>query len=118
MKRSIIKIDEETCTGCGDCIPNCPEGALQIIDGKARMLSDIFCDGLGACIGFCPVNAITIEKREAEEYDERKVMENKVERLGKDLKFLNNDVQTIKLQEFSRAQRGGWCSQLYQSQRP
>lgn len=76
MKRSIITIDEEKCTGCGLCIPNCPEGALRLIDGKARMISDIFCDGLGACIGHCPEDAITIEKREAELYDERKVMEN------------------------------------------
>jgi ferredoxin len=78
VKRQIIKIDEETCTGCGDCIPNCPEGALQIIDDKARIISDLFCDGLGACIGHCPVDAISIEEREAEEYSERKVMENVV----------------------------------------
>ncbi|MCF7908087.1 MAG: 4Fe-4S dicluster domain-containing protein [Candidatus Omnitrophica bacterium] len=75
-KRKIIKIDLDKCTGCGDCIPNCPEGALQLIDGKVRLISDLFCDGLGACIGSCPVDAITIEEREAEKYDERKVMEN------------------------------------------
>lgn len=78
MIREIIIIDEEKCTGCGLCIPNCPEGALQIIDGKARLISDLFCDGLGACIGHCPEGAITIEKREAEEYDEKRVMENVV----------------------------------------
>ncbi|MCM8797761.1 MAG: 4Fe-4S binding protein [Candidatus Omnitrophica bacterium] len=77
-KRKIIKIDEKKCTGCGLCIPNCPEGALQIIDGKARLISDLFCDGLGACIGHCPQGAITIEEREAERYEERKVMENVV----------------------------------------
>jgi ferredoxin len=76
MKREIIRIDEDKCTGCGACIPGCPEGALQIIDGKARLISDLFCDGLGACIGECPEGAITIEKREAEPYDEKKVMEN------------------------------------------
>ncbi len=75
-KRKIITINENKCTGCGLCIPNCPEGALQIIDGKARLISDIFCDGLGACIGHCPQGAITINERDAEPYDEKKVMEN------------------------------------------
>lgn len=75
-KRKIIKIDEKKCTGCGLCIPNCPEGALQIIDSKARLISDLFCDGLGACIGYCPEGAITIEERDAKGYNEKKVMEN------------------------------------------
>lgn len=75
-KRDIIQIDEERCTGCGQCIPNCPEGALQVIDGKARLVSDLFCDGLGACVGHCPEGAMTVVEREAEEYDEKKVMAN------------------------------------------
>lgn len=75
MNRTIVKIDKEKCTGCGLCIPNCHEGALQIIDGKARLISDLFCDGLGACLGHCPEGAITLEEREAEPYDEKKVME-------------------------------------------
>ena len=74
--RKIIKINEKKCNGCGLCIPNCPEGAIQIIDKKARLISDLFCDGLGACLGHCPNGAITIEEREAEEYSEAKVMEN------------------------------------------
>jgi ferredoxin len=84
MNRSIIKINDQTCTGCGQCIPNCPEGAIQMIDGKARLISDLFCDGLGACLGHCPVGAITIEQREAEPYDERRVMAN-VTRQGRNV---------------------------------
>jgi NAD-dependent dihydropyrimidine dehydrogenase PreA subunit len=76
MKRNIITIDEQKCAGCGICIPNCPEGAIQLIDGKARMVSDLMCDGLGACLGHCPEGAITVIEREAEAYEEEKVMEN------------------------------------------
>lgn len=75
MLRQIIQIDEEKCNGCGLCIPNCHEGALQIIDGKARLISDLFCDGLGACLGHCPEGAIEIIEREAEPYNETIVME-------------------------------------------
>jgi len=78
MKRQIIQIDENKCNGCGKCIPNCPEGALQIIDGKARLISDLFCDGLGACIGECPLGAISTVEREAEAYDEKTVMEQNI----------------------------------------
>ncbi|MFP4470916.1 MAG: ATP-binding protein [Bacteroidales bacterium] len=80
MKREIIKIDEEKCTGCGLCIPNCHEGALQLIDGKARLVSDLFCDGLGACIGHCPEDAITLEERVAEPYNEALVMQEMVKK--------------------------------------
>lgn len=73
--RTIVKIDEDKCTGCGLCVPACAEGALQIIDGKARLVSEIYCDGLGACLGTCPYDAITIETREADDFDEKAVEE-------------------------------------------
>ena len=68
--RNIVLIDEEKCNGCGDCVTSCAEGAIQIIDGKAKLVSEIYCDGLGACLGSCPMDAISIEKRESAEFDE------------------------------------------------
>ncbi len=76
MKRQIINIDQEKCNGCGNCVPNCPEGAIKIVDGKAQLVGELLCDGLGACLGHCPEGAITVEEREAEAYNERRVMEN------------------------------------------
>jgi ferredoxin len=76
MIRKIIEIDEEKCDGCALCIPGCPEGALQIIDGKAKLVNDVYCDGLGACLGDCPQGAITVIEREAESYDEGQVIQN------------------------------------------
>ncbi len=72
-KRNIVFIDEEKCNGCGVCIPNCAEGAIRIIDGKARLVDERFCDGLGACLGHCPQDAITIIQRDAPEFDEGEV---------------------------------------------
>jgi len=71
--RKIIEIDEELCDGCGNCVTACEEGAIQIIDGKARVVNDMFCDGLGACIGDCPPGALTIVEREAEAFNEKAV---------------------------------------------
>ncbi len=70
MKRKIIQIDEELCDGCGQCVPACEEGAIQIIDGKARLVSEVYCDGLGACLGECPQGAIQIVERDAKAFDE------------------------------------------------
>lgn len=76
MKRKVIRIDEEKCTGCGLCIPNCHEQAIKIIDGKARLINDAICDGLGACLGECPEGALTLEERETEPFDRKMVLEN------------------------------------------
>ena len=70
MKRKIIRIDEEKCNGCGQCVIGCAERAIQLVDGKAKLVSEVYCDGLGACIGECPVGALTLEEKEAPEYDQ------------------------------------------------
>ncbi len=107
MLREIVKIDEEKCNGCGVCVPNCHEGALQIIDGKARLISELMCDGLGACIGHCPEGAITVETREAEAYDEVAVIAQMV-KMGKNTVFAHlKHLQDHREVEYLR-QATGW----------
>ena len=103
MQRQIIRIDEDKCDGCGICCNGCPEGALQLIDGKARLVSEVTCDGLGACVAECPQNAITVETREAAAYDERATLANIVPKgantLRAHLRHLHEHGQTTYLDQ-------------------
>jgi NAD-dependent dihydropyrimidine dehydrogenase PreA subunit len=106
MIRKMVRIDEEKCNGCGLCVPACAEGAIRIIDGKARLVADNLCDGLGACLGDCPVDAITVEEREADEFDEAAV--------EKHLKEIGREVQPH-LNHPAAAHAGGCPSAAVQS---
>jgi NAD-dependent dihydropyrimidine dehydrogenase PreA subunit len=103
MQRQIIRIDESKCDGCGICCEGCPEGALQMIDGKARLVSEITCDGLGACVGECPQGAITVESREAAAYDERITLDTIIPKgtntVRAHLRHLHEHGQTTYLQQ-------------------
>ena len=99
--RNIVKIDEEKCDGCGKCIDACAEGAIQLVNGKAKLISEVYCDGLGACIGHCPQDAITVEQRESEEFDEKAVEQHlaKQKQQGPQIDFVCPGMMAKKLRD-------------------
>jgi len=110
VKRKIIRIDEELCTGCGKCVISCAEGALAIIDGKAKVISEILCDGLGACIGECPEGALKIEERDALEFNEE-IVEMHLEKLKNEGKseLLEDFVQETTIKNEKMQDSSGFC---------
>ena len=124
MKRKIIRIDENKCNGCGVCVPACHEGAIKIVNGKARLSADFLCDGLGACLGECPQGAIAIEEREADQYSEIHALENimkeGVPAIDAHLKHLKDHGETAYLAEAMEylKKKGRGMGEKHQAHKP
>ena len=106
MLRKIIKIDEEKCNGCGACAAACHEGAIEMVNGKARLTREDYCDGLGDCLPACPTDAISFEEREAPAYDEFAVLQAKMKKNGMPVGCPGMQMKTLKRESASAAQTG------------